>query len=441
MTSNILQGHDVNALSLPGPCLALSSEANTQAPLHQHTGQPLDLSRINSQPQHAHCSAPVNSASHPRSASISALQQYINAAHLGTPIDDGQHLPARTDAALEHGVLGGCFDLSASQLHHAPSDVLKSGPQAIHQMNLPSSVSCSSNAMRHPQALPPQSQHAALQPLQLQTHHAVHQFLPLPSTSGVASRAHTLPAAAVWPPYSESFSSGTVNAYTYHQSAPEHISAAALMPMQAPNAIDSHLHAYMSHPKPGPGVPQPGDSSGLGSAPEMHLARLSLGMLPESADAAGHHPGYPLPVPSQASGTPSQSAPPNKSPDWCVVTGLMLAPGHSRAPEPSSVVSVTTMLLWPPGIRSALQAGQLCLTLDPTELECRGSSFLPSLVFTCPHSDEATVMATLKGSAPPSVHTPLLCTGPSGTWCCVGSRATHTKICSAAEFSMQLACL
>lgn len=326
------------------------------------------------------------------------------------PLDEMQHLRPCADRSLEHAVPASGFDLS----HHAPADMLKGSRQVMHPMNqasLTSSASCPDNSQRLPTPAS-QPHQAALQLLQLQSHHPVHQFLPPPSTAGGATRQHTLPPAVVWPSYPDTFSSASIAApHKYHQSAPEHLSVAPV-PVQAPNHMESHLHAYMSRPAPGPGMPQPADLPGFSSgnaASEMHLARLSLSA---PLDPPGRHPGhlYPLPMPNSAAAV-QQAAPPHKAPDWCVVTGLMLAPGHVQTPEPSGVVSVTSMLLWPPGIQAALKAGQLCLTMDPTELECRGNTFLPGLMFCCPHTDESTTMAPLKGppcaaTTPSRVHLP-----------------------------------
>lgn len=422
MTSNTLHGPEAGALA-GGRCGALSSDTNSHVGLTPgpiHAGQPLDLSNINGQPHHAHCSAPVNATNcqdldHP--ASMPALQKYINAAGV-IPLDETQPLPPSADRLLQHSVPPSGFDFS----HHVSADMLKSRHQVMPSMNQASvsaSMSCpdTSRRMSMPASQPHQ---AALQLLQLQSRDRIHQFLPPSSTAGASVRPSQPPAplaAAVWPSQPDTFSSASITAaHTYHHSAPEHLNTAP-GPVQAPNNMEPHLHAYISRPAPGPGMPQPRDlpafnSAAAASASEMHLARLSLSAPLDHVDSTGRHPGqlYPLVLPTSTAAV-QQAAPPNKPPDWCVVTGLKVTPGHVQPPESSGVVSVTSMLLWPLGIRAALQAGHLCLTMDPTELECRGNTFLPGLMFCCPHANEATTMAPLKGplrtvTSPARTHRP-----------------------------------
>eukprot|EP00892_Ulva_mutabilis_P009766 jgi/Ulvmu1/7161/UM034_0069.1 len=410
MTSNTLKGHhDVNNISMPGQCMVLSSESNsllapaTVPPIQQRNRNSLDLSTIGHQ-HHAHASAPTNSAVHsqPRPASISALQHYINGSSITGPINDMQHLPPRTETPLGYTVhvSNASLDPSPSRLLHAAPDIPTSRVPPHHFVGPPSisSMSCPSNA----QPLPESVGHS-LHRLHLQSSPApAHQFLPPPSSCASASMPQPVSAAHRWPPYPERFPHGTLPpVHPYHQSAPEH--AASAYAPSANKLVDAHLQAYVSHPPAvSVALPLPADVPGLSSAAssaEMHLARLTVKSLPDPAGPVAplNWQQYPVPVSAPASALPPQSMLPHKPPDWCVVTGLMLAPGHVRPPDQGGAGSVTTMLVWPPGIRSALASGQLCLTLDPTEVECRGSTCLPSLMFCCPASDERAAMTTVKG--------------------------------------------
>lgn len=299
--------------------------------------------------------------------------------------------------------VSGSLELSTAQLSHAPSDAAKTHAPPHHYVNMPmSSVSCPSNDHPHQQRVL-QPRQSSLHRLQLQPNHPVHQFLPPPSSSRPTGPAQSLPSTRLWSAYPEHFPSGSLSqVHEYHQSAPEHLNVTKAFPPKGNKGIDAQLQAYVSRPAAVNGLPHQGELPALSAAAassEMHLARLTLDSLPDPVDAAAAHSWqqYPVPVHAQTSVMPPHSMSPQKSPDWCVVTGLMLAPGHARAPENVGVVSVTTMLLWPPGIRSALQSGQLCLTLDAKHLECRGSACLPSLMFCCPHADMDTAMATVKG--------------------------------------------